>query len=113
MATGESVSVIGRVVLEKVQSIVEGREGRERGGYGRELGGRIIHTVPLCRQVVTSLQILMEIIRFEPTHAIIRGPKFARLVDVNFAGLLSVCLAKFFANAESADSCFKDTTLAA
>jgi hypothetical protein len=30
MATGESVSVIGRVVLGKVQSIIEGREGRER-----------------------------------------------------------------------------------
>ena len=55
----------------------------------------------------------MEIFSFKPTHTFVSGPKFAGFIDIDLASLLGICLAKFFANTQSSNPSFKNSTLAA
>lgn len=56
---------------------------------------------------------VMKILGLKPPYSVVGCPEFARFVDVNLAGLLSVGLAELLAYAEGTHAGLKDSTLAA
>ena len=59
------------------------------------------------------LEELREVVASKPAHPIVSSPELARFVDINLAGLLTVRLSKFLADAKSVKSGHENASLAA